>query len=177
MFRILSAIGFCYFVTVAPVRAIDLPLTSSDVKAAISYGQSTAPNSIVSNPAMQLGSGESALQPWGSIVTPFLTLAFAAAQAHAEYQNVSNELIREAKASKTFTIMAQAFNTELRMNDNMVVVIKQNEKVIHPVSKRLHSDEEVITSGDQAGYRTSLDADFSYKSVNLDLLGDVFACD
>lgn len=164
--RIFFALGLGFVLTITPASAIDLPMTQSDVRAAIDYGASTSPSIISGDSARQLG-GESALQAWGQIITPFTSLAFASAEAHAKYENVTNELIREVKAAKTFTVVAEAFNTELHMNDDMVVVIKQNGKVIHSVSKHLNSDEEVITIEDEAGYRTSLNTDFSYKSVNL----------
>lgn len=144
-----------------------MPLKPADVKAAIDFGASARPADIVDIPAAQLGNGESEDSPWGYIMTPWLTLAFASFQAHSKYETVSQELISEARATRTFYVMAEAFNTDLHMNDSMIVVIKQNGKVIHPVSKQLHSDEEVIDIGDDAGYRTSLEADFSYKQLNV----------
>jgi hypothetical protein len=165
--RVFFAVGFAIFMSTASASAIDLPMTSADVHAAISYGTTTSSSEVLSGTGHNLGDGESALQPWGQIITPFALLAFASSQAHAKYQDVSSELIRETKAAKTFTIMAEAFNTGLHMNDDMVIVIKQNGKVIHPVKKALSSDEEVLTIGDQAGYRTSLSAEFSYKTLNL----------
>ncbi|MGA7094773.1 MAG: hypothetical protein WBW89_00070 [Candidatus Cybelea sp.] len=166
-FSVFFAIGIGFFLAIAPASALDLPMTQSDIRAAIDYGASTSPHVISGEPARQLGDADSSLKPWGQIITPFAALAFASAEAHAKYENVTNELMREVKAAKTFTVVANAFNTELHMNDDMIVVIKQNGKVIHPVSKSLDSDAEVINMGDEAGYRTSLSAEFSYKTLNL----------
>lgn len=169
MTRMFFAFGLGLVVTIAPATALDLPMTPSEIQAAIDYGANNSPSSIAADPTQQLGNGESASQPWGQIITPFSALAFASAEAHAKYQSVSNELLHETKAAKTFTIVADAFDTELPMNDDMAVVIKQSGRVIHPVSKDLHSDEEVISIDDNAGYRTSVDADFSYKTLNVRL--------
>lgn len=152
--------------TATAARAIELPMTADDVKAAIVYGQQTPVERIVADPAMQLGS-MSATVPWGSIQTPFELLAFGAAQAQAKYESISSDWLREAKAATTFDVDANAFSTALHMNDEMTVVIKQGNKVIHAASKKLDSDAEVLTLNDEAGYRTALTASFSYKAVNV----------
>jgi hypothetical protein len=151
----------------ANAMALTLPMTAADIKSAIEFGAMTPEKAIILNPAMQLGNGESRSRPWGCILTPFEALAFASSQAYAKQQDVDAAMLRAVKAATTFDVAAEAFGAKSRMNDEMVVVIKQNGKVIHPVRTILKSDEEVIIIDDETGYRTIVKASFSYKSVDL----------
>lgn len=148
-----------------PAVAMHIPLAPSDVQSALDYGQTHSPSQAVTIPEYSFGSWGD-YRPSINITTPWSLLAWQAASAHAKYEEVSAAVIREANTMRTFQVAAQTFGTDLGDNTDGTIVIQQDGKFIH--ATRLKVDEPDVVENPEVGYRRTIQADFSYKGLDLD---------
>jgi hypothetical protein len=128
--------------------AIQWPLSLS---AAQTYGESTTTNAILSDDSYWLKS-ESATGPSANIGTPFQLAAFVYADKKATYAAVKASDLLEIKRNDYLEVTASAFSTYLRSNNDMIVVLKQNDKTI--LSAYQGKPDEDVTEHPEVGYRT-----------------------
>jgi hypothetical protein len=143
---------------------MEIPMTASAIADAKAFGQSHDQSAVFQLPGYDFDTGDN-FKPSISITTPWLTTAFAAANARSRYSAISPILMKQIRATRNFTVDARTFSESLHANDDTVIVIKQDDKVIQAVERRV-ADEQV-TETPVVGYRTRISCDFSAKKVNI----------
>lgn len=154
-------VAMFFALTTTSAMAIDWPVSLNDAKF---VGQNLTVNQIIADSSYSL-ERQSNTGPSASLTTPFQLAAFIYANSKATYVNPTSSDFAELQKDNTLDITARAFSTVLSINDDMVVVIKQNDKVISAVSKsRPHQD---VTEFPEVGYRTNKTFKFLLASLNL----------
>lgn len=153
--------GLTFALMLMPVStlAIEWPVNVSEAKA---FGESMSPMQVVQHD-LQLN-GSTPTSPHGSISTPFGFQAFVYSTLHAKYQDPSPANLAEIKQHTYLSIRVFAFSTILGTNNEMVVVIKQNGRIIHAFKN--DKPDEDVTDYPRVGYRTT--QGFSFQMADFD---------
>ena len=105
--------------------------------------------------------------PWAPtivVITPFATAAHLYSRRHATYDTVSAADLRSLKANTTVDIYLTAYSSTIHGDDDMTVVIKQADKVLHATTQG-QTDVEPTTKVD--GYKVT--KMFSFPITALDV--------
>lgn len=148
-------------------NAFEIPLVSSAVASANDAGTAMSTRELIDLPGYFYRGADRSHLLYVRLETPWSLLAFVASEVRTTYGPPKNKLMKEIAARTVFNVIATAFSTVLRFNDNMVVILKQNGKVVHPLKKEYDNDTDVLTVNDQAGYSTSLRATFDAKQLDV----------
>jgi len=160
MIVVVAAMTMLVGTAVQPASAIQWPLSLADAKA---YGESVTANVVLSDKNYNLDRS-TPLGVSASMTTPFQLAAFVYATRKATYSDLSASDLTELKSTNYLAVTARAFSTILNANDGMVVVLKQNGKVIRSNYQNRLSTE--VTEYPQVGYRTTRNFEFPLSSFD-----------
>jgi len=145
----------------APAIAIEWPLSLADAK---QYGENTTTMAIIADAPYRLLSATDR-SPSATIITPFKLAAFVFAKNKATYADPTPRDLQEIKADVSLTVIARAFSTIIRTNDDMVVVIKQSGKIIR--SSSADRPDVSVTEYPEVGYDTTISFKFPLAALDL----------
>jgi hypothetical protein len=136
-------------------NAIEWPLSLADAKA---FGESTTTNAMARDASYKLTTNDS--KQGLNLVTPFYIAAFTFANNKQSYSEATSSELLEMKHNSVLLVTAYAFSDSLTLNDGMVVVIKQDGHIIHPIS----SHKDSVSVAPTADYMTNKSFEFSLSS-------------
>ena len=163
--RLAIALLAAVIATTTGALAIDFPLTKDQAKEAVTFGESATFSKIAQDDRYQAEADKETapgLRPTCDVLTPFRVIALQAAQAHAKYESISPQAVREAIASHSFDVSVYLFSTVLGMNHDAVAVIKQDGTLLH-AAHRTYIEKDRLAGTDPVGYQQNVSFEFDLR--------------
>jgi hypothetical protein len=151
----------------AQASAIDWPLQLSSAK---NFGESTTTKELA-NDGNYILLRPTDYSPNAVLTTPFSLAAFAYANSKATYTPLNETDLAEISRMNSLEVAAFAFSKVLGANDDLVVVIKQNGKVITGTTHGKTSQS--VTDNPEVGYSTTKSYRFPLSSFDTTQAFDV----
>jgi TonB family protein len=148
--------------------AADFPLTPKAASTAIKAGTASAVTSLVTDDRYEATADKETwpgFTPSCRATTPYLRLAFAAAQARAKYQPAPMGLATAAQKDSTLGVSTELFSTELEINNDAVGVIKQRGLLIRAKRREYLSND--VVEAPAVGYQRLVQFEFDMRRFQV----------